>query len=170
MISLLFALFVLCAEPAVAAPTAPETYVWADGRFSVHSPQYYTSTTADLSASLRANTTYGAKVRVRYGFGGFKDGVNGEWLDQHEVDALAVGPWEWRADFSEVLHERSWNGAYTKLEFVFIITAPDGSVRFEKGSDSVWGFYEAALPEPGTIGNGGNAAFQRLTVYTVLRN
>ena len=160
---LLLVLLNLFALPALAGPA---TFVWADGRFTVHSPQYYSSTTADLSVNLRADVPFGSSVTVRYGFGG----TAGDWKNQQEVPARAAGPWEFRADFSGVLHERSWNGVFTKLEFVFIITQPDGSVRFEKGGDSVFGYYESALPEPGTITSESSLAFQRLVTYKVERN
>lgn len=156
-----FLAFVFSA-PAFAAP---QTYIWAEGRFTRHSPGNYSSTTADLAVNLRADLPYGSTVRVIYGFGG----EGSDWLGRKDIEAVAVAPWEWRAAFSETLHERSWDRAYTKLEFVFQITQPDGTVRYEKGGDSTFGFFEAALPEPGTIGTE-TAEMTRLLVYTIQRN
>lgn len=163
MNQVLLAFLSLFASSALAAPS---TYVWAEGRFAVHSSQLVSTTTADLSVSLRSDLPFGSTVRVRYGFGQ----TGSDWQNQHEVEASAVAPWEWRAHFTETLHERGWERAYTKLNFVFIVTTPDGNVHYEKGNDSVWGFYEATLPEPGTIDNDNAHVYQRLVVYSVQRN
>jgi hypothetical protein len=130
--------------------------VWAEGRFAATSP----ATTAAIAVNLAdQDVAFGSSVRLRYGFG---DG-SGAWAEQHEIAAPAVAPWTFRAELTEELR------GFTKLEFVFVITGPDGRVRYEKGGDSVWGYYEAALPAPGTITDESTEP-QRLVVYPVDRN
>ncbi len=175
----LFAMLMLVftAASASAATELRHASVWADGRFALHSPTYYTSYTADFAVSLGADLPWGSKVRLRAGLGGVEnDWSEGgheatlEWREISEVEALPVAPYTWTASFTRTLHERSWSRFYSKLQFVFVIDLPSGETVFERGTASVWGFHEAELPLPGQISSGEEPTFRRLSTYTVSRD
>lgn len=59
---------------------------------------------------------------------------------------------------------------YNRLDFVWAVHLPDGSVFYEKGDNSTWGYYLAALsdvPNSCTSTGGFNAGLQPIPVTSV---
>ena len=160
---------------ALATAQALAADLWVDGRFYTLSPPYYTATVGEFAVSFKEQLPWGARVHVQYGLGGWADDFVGgttrtlDWENVSYVEAEAAAPFVWTAKLSETLHERSHNWMYDKLQFVFIVTLPDGTQYYEKGSNTPLGFYQAATPRPEAIGSDSDAPYQRLTVTAIGR-
>lgn len=166
-----------CALVAVTFASTREAHAeiattWGDGRFYVTSPTYYTATQGELSASMRDVLPWGTRVELYYGWGGRWlncEGCRFEWRDAGRVEATAVAPYTWSAYVDRALHERSQNYWIDRLQFIWIITLPTGEVRHVRGNASPYGYFEARLPEAGTVQSvdRDQSRFESLTITSV---
>lgn len=133
--------------------SADSTHIEAFGRLRSFSSPAWISVQGDFIVSYHNDTLpWGTTVRLRHGFKR-ADIINGElretstWNDIAVPNCEAVGPFRWEARVSKQLSERNSSFRYTALEFVIEVIYPDGSVAYEKGSDSLWGYFEVDVPQ-----------------------
>lgn len=136
---------------ALAMPAfAQQGSVAAQGAFARHSCGYYSTTTGDLLVSFVPQVPIEAGARVYMHFGWeFPAGASERtvWSDITDVPMKQVrldanGAPIWDAAVARELHYRSSSRApIDALDFVFRIEHPDGSVSWEKGIETEWGYY-----------------------------
>lgn len=166
------AAFAVTPSRASAQPEA-----WVDGRFYVETPSYFTAVRGEMIVSFRDVLPWGAKVTVHYGLGGVEQDATGsvwalDWLDQGDVEAVAVAPYVWTAKIDHPLYERGQPRWFQRLQFVYRVSLPDGTFYYVRGGDSTMGYLEAILPDAGEVPavTRDQAAFRRLLMRPVARS
>ena len=131
------------ASPANAGEITASTYVH-------HCcPGYYSATYADLKFHYTStDLPWGTTVLIKYGFKsryGSDAHIVSEWKDQISVQALASAPFTWDASVKDKFIYGRGGEQESHVQFVVQIVLPDGSVIYDKGSNSTWGFWEGYL-------------------------
>lgn len=130
---------------------AADVYV-AGNVFSDDNCQYYSTTTGKFKITYKEQLPWGSKIELVYAFNNTFG--NSEWHRQDESQMEAVAPYTWQAVIEEVTSAR---GSFSsdKINFVFRITLPDGSIVYDNGGQSPMGHYSARMPrmscEPETL-------------------
>jgi hypothetical protein len=136
-----FALVLLCVS---ATAFAGETS--ARARAVTYSCMYYSAQAVEVELSyLNYDLPWGTSVILTYGWGGHVSGGNGstpvDWENTTSVNAPATAPYTWGATVRSNIAERSSPKYYDRIDFVWEVHLPDGSVFYEKGNTSTWGYY-----------------------------
>lgn len=137
---------------------AGEIQIDVFGRSYVNSCGYYSNESADLSINFTNRMLpWGTKVTVVSGWRGYDlKFISGpvqeqwfEWAYRSEQEAKAVAPYQWRAEISRTLHDRSSTQQLTALQFSIQVEEPGKApVNYPLIN---WAFYEAA------VGGNGNS-------------
>lgn len=148
---------------------------WADGRAVLHSCLYASSYEAEVRMSYRNLTLpWGTSVSLIHGWGGFNNGVAFDWDDTQTLDVPASAPWTWAVTLRKTISTRSSPKWYEHFNYVWKVVLPDGTVLYEKGNDSAWGYYSADLRDiaqrPCTSDNNFIGPPFALTITSVVKN
>ncbi|MCK8503101.1 MULTISPECIES: hypothetical protein [Myxococcus] len=119
---------------------------WADGRASLHSCLYASAYEAEIRMSYRnLSLPWGTSVELIHGWGGLDNWVAFDWDNTQTVAAPASAPWTWTVTVRSFISHRTSPKWYDSFNFVWKVTLPGGSVFYEKGNGSTFGFYSANL-------------------------
>lgn len=102
---------------------------------------YYSSSSLWGKVSYtNPNLRWGTRVFLRYGF---MPSYYHSWENLNEVEAEPMSAYEWAAKTKEMVHGREgFSGTFV---FVFRIVTPDQQEIWDKGNDSILGYYSATL-------------------------
>ncbi len=116
-------------------------------------PSYFSRLTGELILSYQNDSIPPeSQVSFHYGFKG-EDRSNWplvktiEWQYKNTTQAKVLHEGVWQlSTLPTTLLERGGKQFFNELQFVVIIKKPDGSVSYDKGSSSAWGYYSCLLP------------------------
>lgn len=99
---------------------------------------------------------------------------NYDWERRQEIVATHVGLSNTRvAHVSQITAARGYSEQYSLFQFVWKIQLGNGSVYYDQGGTSTWGFYEGSIWEstvPSCVGPNQNLPdFKSLHIYPVNR-
>ncbi len=151
----------------------------ARARAVTYSCGYYSSQEAEVELRyVNTNLPWGTSVTLIYGWGGYYSAPNGtppnlfDWENTASKDAPATAPYTWGATVKSQIAARSSPKFYERLDFVWEVHLPDGSVFYEKGNDSAWGYYVADfsdVPNSCTSTGDYNTDFSAVPVTSVVK-
>lgn len=163
--------FALALMLCSAAAFAGDTYVQA--RAVTHSCSYYSTQNVEVTLSyVNTGLPWGTSVNLMYGWGGASGAGSTpfDWQNTTTVAAPATAPYTWGTTVTSIIAARSSSQYYANIDFVWQVTLPDGSVFYEKGNSSTYGYYLAdfsQLPRPCVSDSSFIGTPQPLTVTTV---
>ncbi|MFP2904639.1 hypothetical protein ACLESD_06190 [Pyxidicoccus sp. 3LFB2] len=150
----------------------------ARARGVTYSCMYYSAQEAEVELSyVNTGLPWGTSVTLIYGWGGSVSPGGGappylvDWENTTATDAPATAPYTWGTTVKGQTASRgSPSKSYNRLDFVWEVHLPDGSVFYEKGNNSTWGYYLAdvsSVPKPCTSTGGFNTELQPVPVTSV---
>ncbi len=102
-----------------------------------------TATGSFLLSYTNQNLKWGSKVFLKYAFTETMHQRN--WDNEQVIELMPVGPFKWQADYATHVASRG-SFYYSQMKFLFIVKNEDGTIEFDKGNDSSWGYYQVDLP------------------------
>lgn len=126
--------------------TAFAAQTTAQARAVLRSCGYYSTQEVEVGLSYQ-NTTlpWGTSVELHYGWGGYESSPTNpfDWRDSTSVAVPATAPYTWGVTVTKQIAARSSPVFFEHIDFVWKVSLPDGSVFYEKGNNSTWGYYKA---------------------------
>lgn len=116
----------------------------AQARAVLRSCGYYSSQEVEVGLSYK-NTTlpWGTSVELLYGWGGYEGSTVFDWRNSTSIAAPATAPYTWGVTVTSQIAARSSPTFFEHIDFVWKVSLPDGSVFYEKGNNSTYGYYKA---------------------------
>jgi hypothetical protein len=133
-------------------PTKAEVHI--QGRSYSTSCSYYTKTIGDFLIQYNNySLPWGTRVFLIYGADGYTvqygpippREIKLNWQNKKEIEVHTFSDFAWGADISLTLHERTNPDMFNGLDFVFRIVLPNGTVYYDNGGASDYGYYVANL-------------------------
>lgn len=115
--------------------------VSSKSRSYTHSCSYFSTAHADLRITYKNDALpWGVKIELIGGSEGTRaNGAEQEsftWHNRHKAMIMpAVAPYQWQAELSLLVTERSSPEYVKGYDFYFQITYPDGTVEIDKGAE-----------------------------------
>jgi hypothetical protein len=149
---------------------------WVKARTVLNTCGYFSTSQAEITFSYRNNDLpWGTSVYLIYGWGGTSGTTPFDWSPQPTtVEAPATAPYHWGTTVVGVIRARSSMPQYTNINYVWKVVLPDGHTFYEKGNDSIYGYYAAdfsQVPMPCTNTSGAFIGTPTpLAITTVVKN
>ncbi len=147
------------------------------GNLQPSTSNYYSGMNGQFVVSYANHSIpWGSRVFLRHGFlrSEFSQGELmpvSSWNDQRILEMTASGPFTWQVATAAQLYSRGSSWQYTAIDFVLEIHLSNGEVNFDKGSDSVLGYFEAVAPRYDDVCNQVNStAGCELQIKEVIQN
>jgi hypothetical protein len=129
----------------VLSTTSAVAAVQIEGKTVPCCSGYWSRTDAVWRISyVNADLPWGTTVLVRHGLQrSWGEAASEDWTAIDTMQAVPTAPYTWSVTVSREVASRG-GPAGTALQFAVMLIYPDGSVAWDKGSSSAFGYYEAA--------------------------
>jgi len=146
----------------LSLPTLHAGEIEALSRTYSHSCGYFSNRVSEVEIIYKNNDLgWGTKIEAIYGYEGYLAHSSNpfrvpfEWREERIETIQASGPHTWAFTHFAYIHDRSSPKYIEAINIVFRVTHPNGTVVYENGTQTPWGFYRILLAsDAGCVSDG----------------
>ncbi len=150
------ALHILLLSASFVPTPAHAGGIEAKSRTYTHSCGYFSNQVSELEIVYKnQDLAWGSKVEAIFGYEGYtaqpgnRPRLPFEWTQEQTQTIHASGPYTWTFKHLAYVHNRSSPNFVEAVNITFRLTNADGTVVYENGSGTPWGFYRVILARNG---------------------